>query len=139
MSTEQEIWQAIVRANEAWRSGNPAGVGELFHEDVVLAVPGSAERRHGRAAMVRTFDDYVRQVDTLAFEVLDHQVDVMGDAAVATYRFAVRYELNGQVHEEVGRETLTFVRRDGKWGAIWRMQTPVSDREQRPSGSDGER
>src|SRR5437762_1575663 len=125
MTTEQEIWQAIVQANEAWMSGNPAGVADLFHEDVVLAVPGSADRLHGRAAMVRSFEEYVRQVDTLDFRVLDHQVDVVGDVAVASYRFSVRYEVNGTVHEELGREILTFVCQQGRWAAIWRLQIPV--------------
>jgi hypothetical protein len=46
----------------------------------------------------------------------------MGETAVATYRFAVRYRLRGEVREETGRELLVFRRTDRRWEAVWRTQ-----------------
>jgi uncharacterized protein (TIGR02246 family) len=123
---EDEIWRAVTAANRAWVGGNPDGVATLFHEHAIMAVPGQARRLHGRDAIVRSYADYVRQVRTLAFGELEHGVDVVGDTAVVEYTFSMRYEVNGAVHDERGREVLVFARAGGTWSAIWRTRLSVS-------------
>jgi ketosteroid isomerase-like protein len=141
MGVEQEIWQAIVDANRAWVGGDADAAGALFHDDVVMAVPGSSRRLRGRAAVVRSYADHIRRVKTLAFEERDHGVDVTGDVAVAAYRFFTRYEVNGTVGEELGREILVFARGDRGWLAVWRTRLSVSPAEAASpfdAGGDGE-
>jgi uncharacterized protein (TIGR02246 family) len=122
---QEEIWQAIHDVNAAWTSGHPERVGALFHDDVVMVGPGLSGRVEGREAMIQTFVDYCHQVKTHTFEELDRVVDVFGNSAVATYRFFVRYEIEGAVHEEFGQEIVVFARREGRWGAVWRTQIPA--------------
>jgi uncharacterized protein (TIGR02246 family) len=123
---EESIWQAVLAANRAWVGGNPEGVATLFHEQAVMAIPGAARRLHGRDAIVRSYVEYVTQIRTLAFEEAEHTVDVVGDTAVVSYAFSTRYEANGQLHTEHGREVLIFARAGTAWKGIWRTRIPVA-------------
>jgi ketosteroid isomerase-like protein len=129
MTTADEIWKAIVEANRAWKGGNPKGVAGLFHEDVVLAFSNSHRRLVGREAMVRSYVEFCQRLEVIEFRELDHSVDVIGDAAVANYRFRLTYEANGVPHEETGHEILAFRRGDGgAWLAVWRARFPDGER-----------
>ncbi len=125
MSIEEEIWAAIRAANAAWMRGDPGAVASLFAEDVVLVAHASGAKVEGRGAVVQSYVDYCREVRTHAFRELDHTVDVRGEVAVATYRFAVRYEVGGSIFDELGQEVLVLALREGRWQAIWRTQIPL--------------
>jgi uncharacterized protein (TIGR02246 family) len=123
MGIELSIWEMVLAANRAWREGRPEDVASLFHRDVVMESPDGAVPCRGRDAMVRSFVEYTRAVDTLHFRETDHAVHVVGDTAVVSYRFEVIYESAGERHDEIGRERLVFVLDGGRWSVIWRMQT----------------
>jgi ketosteroid isomerase-like protein len=123
MGIELSIWESVLAANRAWRGGDPAGVAPLFHRDVVMEAPDGRLLCQGRDAMVRSYVDYTRAVTTLHFRETDHTVHVAGGTAVVSYGFEVTYELAGKRHDEVGRERLVFTLDDGRWSAVWRMQT----------------
>ena len=126
MTEEQhEIWELIRRSNRAWTSGAAHEVASLFDEEAVVVAPGLQERVQGREAIVRSYQDYVHHARTHAFEEEEHQIDVFGDTAVATYRFSVRYTLNNEdeEREESGQETLVLRRGADGWKVIWRTQT----------------
>lgn len=124
VSTETDIWRAIERSNAAWTSGDPEGVAPLFAEDVVLVAPGLNGAVVGRRAMVQSYVDFTAVADTKAFEPLERRIDVSGDTAVASYTYRVRYELDGQTHDEQGQEILVLRRGEDGWKAIWRTQVP---------------
>jgi len=119
---EQAIWQAVHNANRAWMSGNPLGVEQLFHQNVICVAPGFARRSEGRQAMVESFVDYCAHVKTHFFEEKNPAIDLFGDTAVVNYRFSVRFEADGTVTDEDGQEILVFVRENGSWKVIWRTQ-----------------
>jgi ketosteroid isomerase-like protein len=121
-ASEDEIWRAIAEANRAWLGGHPENVGPLFHERAVMFGPAFATRIEGRTAITQGFVDYTRYAKTHLFEERDRAVDIFGDTAVVTYAFFVRYEAEGQVHDETGREILTLMREDGRWQVVWRTQ-----------------
>jgi uncharacterized protein (TIGR02246 family) len=123
MGIELSLWQAVVAANEAWRSGRPEDVASLFHRDVVMESPDGVVLCRGRQAMVASFLAYTRSVATVHFRETDHAVHVVGDTAIVSYGFEVIYEVEGKRHDEIGRERLVFVFDGGRWSAIWRMQT----------------
>jgi uncharacterized protein (TIGR02246 family) len=125
----QDIWQAIVASNAAWTSGNPRGVAPLYAEDVVMVTPGISGRVVGRDAMVDGYVEYCNQARTHSFKELEHDVDVRGDVAVATYRFAVRYEIGGHVFDDIGQEILVLSRTKDRWLVIWRTQMTLESRE----------
>jgi len=126
MTDEQrEIWELIRRSNRAWVAGAAHEVANLFDDDAVVIAPGLQGRVDGREAIVRTYEEYAHHARTHSFEELEHQIDVFGDAAVATYRFTVRYTMNGEDAErdDAGQEVLVFRRGPGGWKVIWRTQT----------------
>lgn len=123
MSVELSIWESVLAANRAWRGGRPEDVVSLFHRDVVMEAPDGQLLCQGREAMVRSYIDYTRTVDTLHFRETDHTVHVTGGTVVVSYRFEVIYELASKRHDEVGRERLVFTLDDGRWSVVWRMQT----------------
>jgi hypothetical protein len=123
MSIELSIWEAVLAANRAWRAGRPEEVASLFHRDVVMEAADGRTLCRGREAMVQSFVEYTRAVETLHFREADPTIVVAGGTAVVSYGFDVIYEVGGARHDEVGRERLVFALDDGRWSAIWRMQT----------------
>lgn len=128
MPTDREqIIRAIRNSNQAWASGEVAKVQELFHPAAVLVTPGFSQRLEGREAILRSYEDFIHQAVTREFEEFDHSVDLFGDSAVATYRYRVTYELNGDTRQREGSEILVFRRMGQGWQAIWRTQLPSGD------------
>ncbi len=127
MTLEEQIWNKIEASNRAWLAGRAHEVEALFHPDVVFRGAG-AHVLHGRAAIVESFVEYARHACTEAFEVTEHDVDVVGDVAVVRYAFSVRYVLraDGVARTERGQETLVFQRAGDDWLAIWRTQSSVA-------------
>jgi uncharacterized protein (TIGR02246 family) len=125
MTEEQrDIWELVRRSNRAWISGATHEVSNLFDQAAVVLAPGLRQRVEGRDAIVRSYEDYVHHARTHSFEELEHSVDVFGDTAVVTYRFAVRYTLNAEAAErdETGQEVLVLRRDPFGWKLIWRTQ-----------------
>jgi len=122
------LWERVKAANAAWMHGEPEKVADLFADDVVMITP-QLSRIEGRAAMVKSFVDYVAQVRTLHFRELEHSVDVHGDVAVVTYTFDVRYQVDEMTYEDLGQEVLVFARRGERMEAIWRTQLTLRSRE----------
>lgn len=127
-SEGEALWDRVVAANAAWMHGEPEKVADLFAEDVAMIAP-HMQRIDGRAAMVKSFVDYVKQVRTLHFRPLEYSVDVRGDIAVLTYTFDVRYQVEEMTYEDRGQEVLVFARRDGRFEAVWRTQVTLHSRE----------
>lgn len=122
--TAEELWGRVRDANRAWTEGRPEEVGPLFHLSAVMAGPDGGELIRGREAIVASFVDYCGRATTRAFEELSHEIRVFGDTAVLTYGFAVTYELEGELHDERGREVLVWARGEEGWAVVWRMQIP---------------
>lgn len=126
MSTEAELWDAVVASNRAWFEGRPRDVAPLFHADAVLVFLAADHRIEGRDAIVDSYVEYTQRAKTHAFEEQEHTVDVFGDTAIVNYGFSVRYEVAGEVKDDEGQEVLVFVRREGAWGVVWRTQAPLA-------------
>jgi len=125
MTDEQrEIWELVRRSNRAWTSGAAHEVAELFDEHAVVIAPGLQGRVEGRDAIVRSYEDYIHHSRTHSFEEEEHSIDVFGDLAVVTYRFAIRYTVNSEDGErdETGQEVLVLRRGPSGWKATWRTQ-----------------
>jgi ketosteroid isomerase-like protein len=122
VSDVDAIWQAILQSNASWVGGRPREVASLFHANAVMIAPDGKTRIAGRDAIVQSFVDYCAYAKTHEFRELDHSVEVMGDTAVATYRFFVKFEAEGSVQSENGQEVLVFQRDGERWSVIWRTQ-----------------
>ena len=90
MSAE-EVSRALSAINQAWLEGRPRDLSALFDPKIVTLVPGCV-RVEGREALVQSFVDMCENARVHAFEERDRQVDVFGDAAVASVAFTIAYE-----------------------------------------------
>jgi len=52
-------------------------------------------------------------------------IDVVGQTAVASYVFDIRYELEGVAYQESGRDLFVFSREQTTWRAVWRTMLPL--------------
>lgn len=115
--------------NEAWLAGRIEDLYPFFHERVIVVPPGSAEGLVGRNAMVASYRQFAEQATIRRFEELGLGVDVFDKTAIATVRFAIVYELGGQVFDEFGTDLLVMVHGDQGWQIVWRTQLNVTDSE----------
>lgn len=124
MSDPADLILEIIRAdNRAWTAGLSAeGPEAMYAENAVLIPPGFGARVEGCEAIRQSYAHFLEIAKVLAFDESEEHVDVHGDSAVATYRFTIQYELNGQGHQEAGREVLVFVRQPAGWRVVWRTQ-----------------
>ncbi len=123
MTDEQmEIWNLIRESNRAWVAGAVHKISSLFDERAVVVLPGVTGRLEGREAIVKSYEDFVHHARNLAFEELEHSVDVFGDVAMVAYRFSARYTLlaEDQEREETGEEILALRRGPEGWKVLWR-------------------
>ena len=88
MDTSEEIIQLERQALERWAQGDPDGFLEITAPDVVYFDPFLKQALFGIEALRRHYDSLRGKVSLSRFELLDPHVQVVGDAAVLTFRFA---------------------------------------------------
>jgi uncharacterized protein (TIGR02246 family) len=122
---EREIWDLIRESNRAWKEGAIHELENVFDERAVIIAPRIEGRIVGREAILKSYADFVGHARTDSFEEMEHCVDVIGETAVATYRFRIRYQLHSEEapRDEVGQEILVLHKRSDGWKIIWRTQT----------------
>ena len=118
--TQSEIRQRLHEINVAWINGRPEELAALFHEDIVVVLPGFQDQIWGRAAAIASYDDFANQATIHEYREEDHRVEVWGDTAVASYRFEIAYELDGEGCRDTGRDLFVFTRQHGQWLVVWR-------------------
>jgi uncharacterized protein (TIGR02246 family) len=122
---EREIWDLIRESNRARREGAIHELENVFDERAVIITPRIQGRIVGRDAIVKRYADFVSHARTDSFEEMEHCVDVIGETAVATYRFRIRYQIHSEEapRDEVGQEIVVLHKRPDGWKIIWRTQT----------------
>lgn len=123
-SAAWEVMRAIFRA---WRDGRPAAMRPHLDPGVVMVFPGSGERVVGAEAMLAGFEAFVAQAVTETVDVVDRQVDVVGDQAIASYRYGITYRRDGQRFHARGRDLWILARREGRWRAVWRTMLDLAE------------
>ncbi len=89
-----------------------------FHPRVVGFSSTRQERIAGRTAMRRTFNYYRQASSRMKYHIEKPQVQVFGDAAVATFYWTVELGAGRPRHVIKGRGTHVFSRRGGKWRIV---------------------
>lgn len=67
----------------------------MFDAKIVMRIPGGG-RVEGREALVQSFVDFCENARVHELEESDRQIDVFGDAAVASVAFTMVYERDGE-------------------------------------------
>ena len=128
MSTaaHEEVSRTLSSINQAWLEGRPRDLEPLLAPNVVTLLPGGS-RVEGREALVQSFVDMCENARVHGFEESDRQVDVFGDAAVASFAFTMVYERDGEKYRSTGRDLWVFSRGDGGWQAVFRTMLDLTE------------
>src|SRR5436305_1879338 len=94
-ASRAEVAAALDRINRAWRERRPADLLPLFHPDLTMVLPAFSGRAEGRAANVAGFEDFCTHATVHEYAESGHQLDVVGDTAVATFTYHMVYERGG--------------------------------------------
>lgn len=121
---QDEAWDVVRRINQAWVLRRTEDLEALLHPAIVVAPPPPAEPVRGREACIESYREFALEARVLHFEELHPAVEVFGDTAVATYDFAITYEMSGTYTTERGREIFVLTHEGGRWQAVWRTQLP---------------
>ena len=128
MSEEDEVRSVLARVTQAWLHHPPEefpeAMGSLWHDDASIVVLGVQEMARGRAACVRTYQDFVRQATVEESRLSEPTVRVWNGTAVATGRWEMTYALDGERLSESGHEAFALVRTNTGWQIVWRAIVP---------------
>jgi ketosteroid isomerase-like protein len=61
------------------------------------------------------------------FREHDHQLSVVGDVAVATFRYDMIYERAGKRSRSTGRDLWVLQAQAGNWIAVWRAMLEMEE------------
>ena len=59
-----------------------------------------------------------KQGDVLSYQLLDPQVQVLGDAALMTYYYSETGMRDGKSYSNAGKISMVFVKQGGKWRGL---------------------
>jgi ketosteroid isomerase-like protein len=97
----------------------------MVHPHAVIAFPGFSER--GRKDFLAGFRDFCQNTRVHEFRECDSQVNVVGDVAVATFRYDMLYERAGKRSRSTGRDLRVFQKHAAGWIAVWRTMLDVRE------------
>jgi hypothetical protein len=120
MSDAAAIRDLVRRLNSAWVGGRFEELDGIFHDDMVSVAPDFVHRLIGRAASVQSYRDFLSQAVVNDFNLDEPDVDVFGDAAVASCPYTITYDMGGKRWRGSGRDLLVLVRRSPGWSVVWR-------------------
>lgn len=120
----EQIWRVVAGINAAWTRGRWEELAPYLDDDVVIVQPGYQERTEGRAAAIASYREFVDRATVRDYHESDVSIRIWGETAVATYHFAIEYEMSGQTLHEVGYDTFVLHHRGGRWRVVWRTLLP---------------
>lgn len=123
----EEIVRILRAVNAAWTKGDTDDLNKYFHEDMIIARPDFGIHGEGRNACVDSYKKFASMANIQGLKESQHVVLVWGDTAVASYKFEVDYELDGQAHQDAGYDLFVFARQKGTWLAVWRTILPAPE------------
>lgn len=126
---ENDIRNIIHRINRAWQEGHPEEIEPLLHPNVVMVFPGFSGRSRGVVAMMAGFQHFCAHATVLDYTESNLEVEVVGNTASATFRFAMLYERDGRRYRSTGRDLWMFGKEAEKWLATWRTMLDVHEEE----------
>jgi hypothetical protein len=114
----REPWETVQALNRCWTSGRPEDLREYFHEEMVAITPADRLPLVGREACVEAWSAYARSTRILSWETSGERVRIYGDAAVVTYRYAMRCERGGREFRPAGRDMMVLVKTGDRWVVV---------------------
>ena len=117
----EAVRRTLTAINTAWLEDRVDAMASHFREDVVFCAPGFTGRVEGRAACLDSYRQFLQVARLISFSADEPEIDVFGDTAVASTAWSTSYELEGNRHDETGRDVFVFTREGDAWRAGWRF------------------
>jgi ketosteroid isomerase-like protein len=111
LQIERDAWEAAKNKNLEAFNGYWADDASVFSE-------GQAYRLKGKADVMRDMEAWFKQVNLQSYQMLDPQVEMLGDTALLTYYFTESGQRDGRSFSTAGKISMVFVKQDGKWRAL---------------------
>jgi uncharacterized protein (TIGR02246 family) len=111
LAVERKAWEAL-------KSKQSAAMADYFAEDASIFVEDQAYRIRGKAEILRSIEAWLRQATLRSYQILDPQVQVVGDMALLTYYFTESGVAAGKEFSTAGKLSVVFVKQDGAWRAL---------------------
>ena len=114
---ETEVRRTLDRLNLAWREKRFRDMEPYLDENIVMKGPGLKQLGRGRSMLVQSYVDFMGKSTITAYEESNHQVDILGLTAVATYDWSMTWEQSDKGESAAGHDMFVFERRDSRWVA----------------------
>ncbi len=128
MDDINEVRKTLSAINDAWRNNNPEDLIDFFHQDIVMKMPGFKGEVIGRKALVDSFVEFCTNADILEYSESDVQINVIGNSAVAAFKFDMIYKREKFRIRSKGRDFWIFEKINSGWVAIWRTITELEEK-----------
>ena len=115
MTIADDIVALEKSALDRWCAGDPDGFLELSADDVTYFDPFRVARLDGKAALTALYEELRGRIYAPRHEMIEPLVQVVGDAAVLTFRFV---SWNGSEGDRVAWNCTEVYRRDAEG---WRI------------------
>ena len=134
-SFNSEVHAVLASINASWREGHPSSMLGHLHPEITMAFPGFKGSIRGRDALVASFVEFCENARVIEYEESDENIDVIGDCAVATFRFRMLYERATYREASFGRDLWVFRKQGDRWIAVWRTMMELAEERSPRSGS----
>ena len=124
---KHEVTTAMRQINQAWIEGRVEDLSPLVHPEIVFAFPDFVGKSQGREQFLAGFHDFCQNATIQQFNEHDHQVEVIGDTAVVTFRYDMIYERSAKRYRCTGRDLWVFQKQDKTWIAVWRTMLDMEE------------
>jgi ketosteroid isomerase-like protein len=124
MNTTQQILEIVQAFNKIWVAGEFKSLGQYLHPDVVFVNTAGVGRVKGYDKCIAAFSDFTKHAHTKVYDVHNEKVEMWGKTAVASYEFAMVYQLAGRDYEKKGRDILVFNQQNDEWKMVYRTLSP---------------
>jgi general stress protein 26 len=129
--TKERLWRIVQDVNRICREGKGFDrLAPLFHDRMVMVLPGMDRRAEGKAACLRCYEDACSKMVIHRLDASQERIDLWDDTAVVAYRYDCVWDWQGKTLTDEGREILVFVREEADWTIAWRTLIPGSRRIQ---------
>jgi len=106
-----------------------------LHPEITMAFPGFKGAIRGRDAFVASYVEFCANARVIEYEESDENIDVIGDSAIATFRFRMLYERATYREDSAGRDLWVFRKQGDRWIAVWRTMMELAEERSPRSGS----
>ncbi len=125
---QEKVWKIIEQINDAWLNENFEPLKSLLHENMVIVDSDLQVLGEGRDVCIKSYRDFIENVEIGNFEVSDPMVKVFNQTAIVEYAFSIRYQMENESYNDTGKDVFVLTYEQKRWQAIWRMmQTSESE------------